>query len=81
MVVPTTLPVTGVFSPRYAFGNPGVTAATTTPSISVYSNFSDFIAALTPAISTTNPLKQLEATGVYDAATNTFVATSINFVL
>ncbi len=81
MVVPTTLPVTSTFSPRYAFGNPGITASTTTPSISVYSNFSDFIAALTPAISATNPLKQLQATGVYDAATNTFVATSINFVL
>jgi len=81
MVVPTTLPVTSIFSPRYAFGEPGVTAATTTPTISVYSNFSDFIAALTPAISATNPVKQLEARGVYDAATNTFVATSINFVL
>ncbi len=81
MVVPTTLPVTSTFSPRYAFGNPGITASTTTPSISVYSNFSDFIAALTPAISATNPLKQLQATGVYDAATNTVVATSINFVL
>jgi hypothetical protein len=81
MVVPTTLPVTSIFSPSYAFGDPGVTAATTVSTISVYSSFSDFIAALTPAISATNPVKQLEARGVYDAATNTFVATSINFVL
>jgi hypothetical protein len=80
-VVPTTLPVTSIFSPRYAFGDPGVTAVTTAPVISVYSNFPDFIAALTPAISAANPVKQLEARGVYDAATNTFVATSINFVL
>jgi len=80
-VVPTTLPVTSTFSPRYAFGDPGVTAVTTAPVISVYSNFSNFIAALTPAISAANPVKQLEARGVYDAATNTFVATSINFVL
>lgn len=81
MVVPTTLPVTSTFSPAYAFGDPGVTAATTVSTIAVYSNFSDFIAALTPAISATNPVKQLEARGVYDAATNTFVATSINVVL
>ncbi len=81
MVVPTTLPVTSIFSPRYSFGNPASITSTTTASIFVYSNFSDFIAALTPAISATNPVKQLEATGVYDAATNTFVATSINIVL
>jgi hypothetical protein len=80
-VVPTTLPVTSTFSPRYAFGDPGVTAVTTAPVISVYSNFPDFIAALTPEITAANPVKQLEARGVYDAATNTFVATSINFVL
>ena len=80
-VVPTTLPVTSTFTPRYAFGDPGVTGATTAPNISVYSSFSDFIAALTPAITAANPVKQLEARGVYDAATHTFVATSVNFVL
>jgi hypothetical protein len=81
MVVPTTLPVTSTFSPLYAFGNPGVSAATVSAGIAVYSSFSQFIAALTPAISAANPVKQLEARGVYDRATNTFIATSVNFVL
>jgi hypothetical protein len=81
MVVPTTLPVTSTFSPLYAFGNPGVTAATVSAGIAAYSGFSQFIAALTPAISAANPVKQLEARGVYDRATNTFIATSVNFVL
>jgi hypothetical protein len=82
MVVPTTLPVTSTFSPSYAFGNPGVSASTTvTTGISVYSSFSQFLAALTPAITATNPVKQLEARGVYDRAANTFTATSINVVL
>jgi hypothetical protein len=81
MVVPTNLPVTSTFSPWYAFGTPGVSASTTVSGVSVYSNFAHYIAALTPAISAANPVKQLEARGVYNRATNTFIATSVNFVL
>ena len=41
--------------------------------------------ASTPKLTTTlgaaNPAPQLEARGIYDRTTNTFTATSINFVL
>jgi hypothetical protein len=85
LIVPTTLPITQTFSPRYAWGVPS-TASTTatvtsTTALSVSSVFNDFFGGVAGTINTTNPALQLQATGVYSRSTNTFTATSINFVL
>jgi hypothetical protein len=85
LIVPTALPVTQTFSPRYAWGSPS-TASTTatvtsTTALSVSSVFADLIGGVSKAISSANPALQFQATGVYDRSTNTFTATSINFVL
>jgi hypothetical protein len=86
LIVPTTLPVTQTFSPRYAWGVPS-TASTTatvtsTTALNVSSVFAEMIGGVADTINkTTNRVLQLQATGVYDRGTNTFTATSINFVL
>jgi hypothetical protein len=86
-IVPTSLPVTQTFAPRFAWGVPStstVTAASTTASttaLSVASAFDVFITGILKTISTTNPALQFQATGLYDRSTNTFTATSANFVL
>jgi hypothetical protein len=85
LIVPTTLPITQTFSPRYAWGVPS-TASTTatvtsTTALNVSSVFNDFFGGVAGTINTTNPALQLQATGVYSRNTNTFTATSINFVL
>jgi len=72
--VTVTLPP--VFLPAYSFGVPEAAA----PGISVFSNFSTFTTGLNTALATT-PALQLEASGTYDAATNTFNAISVNVVL
>ena len=85
LVVPTTLPVTQTFAPRYAWGNPAT--ASTTPTVTsttdlkTASNFADFVSGVQSLLGTTNEARQLQATGVYNRTTNTFTATSINVVL
>jgi hypothetical protein len=85
LIVPTTLPVTTTFAPQYAFGNPDTASTTSTvtstTALKIYSNFDTFITGLQAAMDAANPAKQLEARGVYNRATNTFTATSIDFVL
>jgi hypothetical protein len=86
LVVPTTLPVTSTFAPIYAFGNPATSTTTSggvapTTALLIYSDFATFSAKLNAAISAANPAEQLVARGVYNRMTNTFTATSINFVL
>jgi hypothetical protein len=86
LIVPTTLPVTQTFSPRYAWGVPSTatttTAAASTTALNVSSVFADLIGGVSQMINTTtNRVSQLQATGVYNRSTNTFTATSINFVL
>jgi hypothetical protein len=86
-VVPTALAVTSTFAPRYSVGDP--TAATTTPTftaatgaaIASYSSFSSWVSQVQSTLSSTTPGLQLSATGIYNRATNTFTATSIDFVL
>lgn len=85
-VIPTALAVTSTFAPRYSVGNPvtatitpTVTAATT--AIASYSSFSSWVSQVHSTLSSTSPGVQLTATGIYDRATNTFTATSIDFVL
>jgi hypothetical protein len=86
-VVPTALAVTSTFAPRYAVGNPAT--ATTVPTSTVasttaiasYSSFSSWVSQVNSTLSTTSPALLLSATGIYDRATNTFTATSIDLVL
>jgi hypothetical protein len=87
MVVATSLPATNIFAPRFMVGNP-VTATstatipvTTVVAFDTYSNMADFVTTLQSGLSATTPALQLAARGVYDATTNTFTATSIDFVL
>lgn len=84
-IVPTTAAVTDTFSPRYAWGNP-VTSSTTetvTTSTTSLADSSDFVTFVDGVIDTLlkSPAEQLVARGIYDRATNTFTATSIDFVL
>jgi len=85
LVVPTTLPVTSTFAPRFGYGNPKTSTTTSTTTLTtalvVYSDFSTFVTGLDNALSATNPALQLEASGVFNRTTNTFTATSISFVL
>ena len=86
LVVPTTLPVTSTFAPRFGYGNPKT--STTTPthhlddrSHACTASFPTFVTGVGTTLSATNPALQLEARGVFDRTTNTFTATSISFVL
>ncbi|MGA2342116.1 MAG: hypothetical protein ABSG29_02910 [Steroidobacteraceae bacterium] len=87
LIVPTILPVTQTFAPRYAWGVPAtatVTSTSTTASttaLEVASAFDVFITGILKTISTTNPALQFQATGLYNRTNNTFTATSTNFVL
>ena len=86
LIVPTTVPVTSTFAPLYTVGNPA-TATTTaggaapTTALYQYSSYADFDTKLNATIGTANPAEQLEVRGIYNRTTNTFTATSINFVL
>ena len=73
-VVPTSAGVTLTFSPRYAIGN----AAN---GISVFSSFASYLAQLNTTFAAGTPAMQLEARGLYNRATNTFTANSVNVVL
>jgi hypothetical protein len=85
-VVPTTLTVTSTFAPRYTVGDPDTasvtaTVATSTTLLQSYSGFSDWFAKVNATLTSAAPAEQLSASGIYDRATNTFTATSIDFVL
>jgi hypothetical protein len=84
-VVPTALPTTQTFAPRYSWGNP-VTSSTTdtlpsTTNLSMSSVFGNFVSGVHATLSTADPALQLVARGIYDRATNTFTATQIDFAL
>jgi hypothetical protein len=84
-IVPTTLPSTTTFAPRYTVGNP--VTASTTPSVtsstalSMYSSFPEFVGQVTATMTSASPARQFQAQGVYNRAANTFTATSISLVL
>jgi hypothetical protein len=85
-VVPTALPTTQTFAPRYSWGNPVTSSATesmptSTSNLKISSVFSDFTTGAATSLSTTDPAVQLVARGIYDRATNTFTATVIDFAL
>jgi hypothetical protein len=84
-IVPTTLPATTTFAPRYSVGNP-VTASSTpsvtsTTALSMYSSFPDFADKVSGTMTSANPARQFQAQGVYNRTANTFTATSISLVL
>jgi hypothetical protein len=85
-VVPSALTVTSTFSPRYSVGDPKT--ATITPTVTTastalesFSSFPSWVTAASKALDSAAPAEQIAATGIYDRATNTFTATSIDFVL
>jgi hypothetical protein len=85
LVVPTSLSVTEIFAPRFAWGNP--VTSTTTPAVTATTvlkasgNFDVFVEGVLGSINASNAALQMTASGIYDRTTNTFTATSINFVL
>jgi hypothetical protein len=85
-VVPTSLTVTSTFAPRFTVGDTATatvtpTVATATTLLQSYSVFADWVAKVNATLTTAAPAEQLTATGIYDRASNTFTATSIDFVL
>jgi hypothetical protein len=82
-VVPTTTAVSittyPTFSPVYSFETLATTTTATTTK--VFSSFPTFVTALTAGIATASPVLELDASGTYDRATNTFTATSVSVVL
>jgi hypothetical protein len=87
LIVATSLPATSTFAPRYMVGNPYT--STTTPTVTAatgaafdtFSNLPDFVTSLQSQLTSTAPAFQMTASGIYDPATNTFTATTIDFVL
>ena len=77
------------FGPQFSIGNPvnstltaTSTVATASASLHVYSSFASFVTDGYNALaSSTDPVLQLTARGVYDSTTNTFTATELNVVL
>jgi hypothetical protein len=87
MVVATSLPATSIFAPRFMVGNPAnaTTTATVVPTsivpFATYSNMADYVTTLQTQLTASAPALQLAARGIYNATTNTFTATTIDFVL
>jgi hypothetical protein len=86
-IVGTDLAVTQTFAPRYSWGDVATSTTTSTATTSsttaldATSDFSTFLSGLTSALSTASPAYEMMARGIYDAATNTFTATAVDFAL
>lgn len=84
-VVPTSLPATNTFAPAYTYGDIAtsttIPAVTSTTALVMGSDFTSFLPNMKATISDASPALQMVATGIYNRATNTFIATSIDFVL
>jgi len=86
LVVPTTLTVTSTFAPRFTVGDPATatitpTVPTSTTFLQSYSAFSDWVSKVNSTLTSAVPAVQMTASGIYDRASNTFTATSIDLVL
>jgi uncharacterized protein DUF4382 len=85
VVVATTLPATSTFAPRFMVGDPYTSTTTTTVTSSsafaTYSDMADFVTKLQSLLTASTPALQMAASGIYNRTTNTFTATSIDFVL
>ncbi len=73
-VVPTAAAASATFLPSYAEGN-------AVSGINTFATFATFATGLNSAISATAPVTAFEARGLYDRATNTFTADTVNVVL
>ena len=85
-IVPSTLSVTSTFAPRFTVGDPDtatITPTNTTSStyLQSFSVFSDWVSKVNSTLTSTAPAVQMTASGIYDRASNTFTATSIDLVL
>ncbi len=87
--VPTTLTPTSTFAPRYTVGNPATAStnsnsantALATSALESFSSFPTWVSTVGKTLSASSPALQLTATGIYNRASNTFTATTIDFVL
>jgi hypothetical protein len=75
-------PTTGLplFSPLFSVG-PGAISETTVSPITSFNEFAAFVTQLNTTFATPTPATQFVARGLYDSASNTFTASSIDVVL
>lgn len=73
-IVPTGTAVSATFSPLFSVGN-------TATVISSFSSFASFVTQMNTTLAVPTPVMQLEVGGLYNRATNTFTANSVNVVL
>jgi hypothetical protein len=73
-IVPTGTAVSATFSPLFSVGN-------TATAISSFSSFASFVTLVNTTLAVPTPVTQLEVGGLYNRATNTFTANSVNVVL
>ena len=69
-----------LFAPRFSVGAGAIASTTTSPILS-FNDFGAFVTQLTTTFATPTPATQFVARGLYDRATNTFTASSIDVVL
>ena len=69
-----------LFSPVFSVGA-GVAAEAATPPISSFNGFAAFVTKLSSTFATPTPATQVVARGLFDRASNTFTASSIDVVL
>ncbi len=80
VAVPAATTGLPLFTPRFSVG-PGAIAESTTPPIISYNTFAGFVTQLNTTFATPTPATQFVARGMYDRASNTFTASSIDVVL
>ncbi len=73
-VVPTATAVSTTFSPLFAVGSAAA-------GISGFSSFPSFVTDLNTAVTGSAPVIDLQARGLYDRSTNTFIADTVDVVL
>jgi hypothetical protein len=80
VAVPAATTGLPLFNPRFTVG-PGANAETTTNPITSFITFAAFVTQLNTTFAAPTPATQLVARGMYDNASNTFTASSIDVVL
>jgi hypothetical protein len=81
VAVPAATTGLPLFNPRFSVG-PGAVAEATTPTpIASFITFAAFVAQLNTTFAAPTPATQFVARGLYDRASNTFTASSIDVVL
>ena len=80
VAVPAATTGLPLFNPRFSVG-PGANAETPTNPITSFITFAAFVTQLNTTFATPTPATQFVARGMYDNASNTFTASSIDVVL